>query len=256
MILPEIDPIIFQIGPIAVRWYGLTWLAAFYTIYILIKKYQKDLNEDQVNDLMFYSLLGAIIGGRAGYVFFYSINQFFDNPLSIFFIWEGGLSFHGGLLGVLAACLWLSRGWGVNFFWLMDKVAPFVPPGLGLVRLGNFMNSELLGRPTEMSWGVIFPSDPLGLTRHPSQLYQAFGEGILLFFYMLWIIKKPKPRINISGHFLVGYGLIRFVTEFFRTPDQHIGFSAFEVLTRGQLLCIPMIVIGMLLIYYSYRKQN
>jgi phosphatidylglycerol:prolipoprotein diacylglycerol transferase len=254
MLIPEIDPIAIQLGPIAIRWYGLTWLSAFVTIYFLIKRYQKDLNEDQVSDLMFYSLIGAILGGRAGYIFFYSIDQFLNNPLSLFFIWEGGLSFHGGLVGVLVACLWLSKGWGVGFFWLMDRVAPYVPPGLGFVRLGNFLNSELLGRPTELSWGVIFPSDPLGITRHPSQLYQAFGEGILLFAYMLFISRKPKPLMNISGHFLMGYGLIRFVTEFFRTPDQHIGF-VFEFLTRGQLLCLPMIVIGLLLIYHSYRKQ-
>ncbi|MDC0591171.1 prolipoprotein diacylglyceryl transferase [Gammaproteobacteria bacterium] len=256
MILPEIDPVALQIGPIAIRWYGLTWLAAFYAIYFLIRRYQKDLNLDQVSDLMFYSLLGAIIGGRAGYVFFYSIDQFINNPFSIFFIWQGGLSFHGGLVGVLIACFWLSKSWKIDFFWLMDRVALFVPPGLGFVRLGNFMNSELLGRPTDLSWGIIFPSDPLGITRHPSQLYQAFGEGILLFIYMLWIAKKPKPTMNISGHFLLGYGLIRFLTELFRTPDQHIGFTAFDVLTRGQMLCLPMIVIGIILIYYSYRKQT
>ena len=256
MILPEIDPVALQIGPIAIRWYGLTWLAAFYAIYFLIRRYQKDLNLDQVSDLMFYSLLGAIIGGRAGYVFFYSIDQFINNPFSIFFIWQGGLSFHGGLVGVLIACFWLSKSWKIDFFWLMDRVALFVPPGLGFVRLGNFMNSELLGRPTDLSWGIIFPSDPFGITRHPSQLYQAFGEGILLFIYMLWIAKKPKPTMNISGHFLLGYGLIRFLTEFFRTPDQHIGFTAFDVLTRGQMLCLPMIVIGIILIYYSYRKQT
>jgi len=256
MMLPEIDPVALQIGPIAIRWYGLTWLAAFYAIYFLIRRYQKDLNLDQVSDLMFYSLLGAIIGGRTGYVFFYSIDQFINNPFSIFFIWQGGLSFHGGLVGVLIACFWLSKSWKIDFFWLMDRVALFVPPGLGFVRLGNFMNSELLGRPTDLSWGIIFPSDPLGITRHPSQLYQAFGEGILLFIYMLWIAKKPKPTMNISGHFLLGYGLIRFLTEFFRTPDQHIGFTAFDVLTRGQMLCLPMIVIGIILIYYSYRKQT
>ena len=156
MILPEIDPVALQIGPIAIRWYGLTWLAAFYAIYFLIRRYQKDLNLDQVSDLMFYSLLGAIMGGRAGYVFFYSIDQFINNPFSIFFIWQGGLSFHGGLVGVLIACFWLSKSWKVDFFWLMDRVAPFVPPGLGFVRLGNFMNSELLGRPTDLELGCYF----------------------------------------------------------------------------------------------------
>ena len=254
MLIPEIDPIAIQVGPLAIRWYGLTWLAAFSSIYFLIQRYQKDLNDDQISDLMFYSLLGAILGGRAGYVFFYSVDQFLSNPLSIFFIWQGGLSFHGGLLGVLVACFWLSKRWDLRFFWLMDRVAPYVAPGLGFVRLGNFMNSELLGRPTDQSWGFIFPSDPLGLMRHPSQLYQAFGEGIILFSYMLFIARKPKPMMNISGHFLTGYGVIRFLSEFFRTPDKHIGF-VLDFFTRGQLLSIPMIVIGLFLIYHSHRKH-
>ena len=254
MLIPEIDPIAIQVGPLAIRWYGLTWLAAFSSIYFLIQRYQKDLNDDQISDLMFYSLLGAILGGRAGYVFFYSVDQFLSNPLSIFFIWQGGLSFHGGLLGVLVACFWLSKRWDLRFFWLMDRVAPYVAPGLGFVRLGNFMNSELLGRPTDQSWGFIFPSDPLGIMRHPSQLYQAFGEGIILFSYMLFIARKPKPMMNISGHFLTGYGVIRFLSEFFRTPDQHIGF-VLDFFTRGQLLSVPMIVIGLFLIYHSHRKH-
>ena len=253
MLIPEIDPIAIQIGPLAIRWYGITWLAAFSTIYYLINKFQKDIDVNQTSDLMFYSLLGAILGGRVGYILFYSFDQFLANPLSIFAIWEGGLSFHGGLLGVLVSCYWLSKKWKMGFFWLMDRVAPFVPPGLGFVRLGNFLNSELLGRPTEVSWGVIFPSDPLGLVRHPSQLYQAFGEGVILFIYMLIIAKRPKPTMSISGHFLIGYGFIRFSTEFFRTPDQHIGF-VLDFLTRGQILSFPMIVIGLFLIYYSKKK--
>ena len=255
MLIPEIDPIAIQIGPFAIRWYGITWLAAFSTIYYLINKFQKDIDVNQTSDLMFYSLLGAILGGRVGYILFYSFDQFLANPLSIFAIWEGGLSFHGGLLGVLVSCYWLSKKWKKGFFWLMDRVAPYVPPGLGFVRLGNFLNSELLGRPTEVSWGVIFPSDPLGLVRHPSQLYQAFGEGVILFIYMLIIAKRPKPTMSISGHFLIGYGFIRFSTEFFRTPDQHIGF-VLDFLTRGQILSFPMIVIGLFLIYYSKKKTT
>ena len=255
MLIPEIDPIAIQIGPFAIRWYGITWLAAFSTIYYLINKFQKDIDVNQTSDLMFYSLLGAILGGRVGYILFYSFDQFLANPLSIFAIWQGGLSFHGGLLGVLVSCYWLSKKWKMGFFWLMDRVAPYVPPGLGFVRLGNFLNSELLGRPTEVSWGVIFPSDPLGLVRHPSQLYQAFGEGVILFIYMLIIAKRPKPTMSISGHFLIGYGFIRFSTEFFRTPDQHIGF-VLDFLTRGQILSFPMIVIGLFLIYYSKKKTT
>ena len=255
MLIPEIDPIAIQIGPFAIRWYGITWLAGFSTIYYLINKFQKDIDVNQTSDLMFYSLLGAILGGRVGYILFYSFDQFLANPLSIFAIWEGGLSFHGGLLGVLVSCYWLSKKWKMGFFWLMDRVAPYVPPGLGFVRLGNFLNSELLGRPTEVSWGVIFPSDPLGLVRHPSQLYQAFGEGVILFIYMLIIAKRPEPTMSISGHFLIGYGFIRFSTEFFRTPDQHIGF-VLDFLTRGQILSFPMIVIGLFLIYYSKKKTT
>ena len=255
MLIPEIDPIAIQIGPFAIRWYGITWLAAFSTIYYLIDKFQKDIDVNQTSDLMFYSLLGAMLGGRVGYILFYSFDQFLANPLSILAIWEGGLSFHGGLLGVLVSCYWLSKKWKKGFFWLMDRVAPYVPPGLGFVRLGNFLNSELLGRPTEVSWGVIFPSDPLGLVRHPSQLYQAFGEGVILFIYMLIIAKRPKPTMSISGHFLIGYGFIRFSTEFFRTPDQHIGF-VLDFLTRGQILSFPMIVIGLFLIYYSKKKTT
>ena len=143
MLIPEIDPIAIQIGPFAIRWYGITWLAAFSTIYYLINKFQKDIDVNQTSDLMFYSLLGAILGGRVGYILFYSFDQFLANPLSIFAIWEGGLSFHGGLLGVLVSCYWLSKKWKMSFFWLMDRVAPYVPPGLGFVRLGNFLNSEL-----------------------------------------------------------------------------------------------------------------
>jgi len=253
MILPEIDPIALQIGPLAIRWYSLTWIAAFLTIYYLLQKSNDNLDAKRIEDLMFYGILGAILGGRFGYMSLYGTEELLSNPISIFYIWQGGLSFHGGLIGVLIACYILSRKWKVEFFWLMDKVAPCIPPGLGLVRIGNFLNSELLGRPTTSSWGVIFPSDPSGLLRHPSQLYQAFAEGIILFIFLMWISRKPKPTMNISGYFLIGYGILRFLTEFFRTPDAHIGFVAYDLLTRGQILCIPMIAIGVYLIYYSHK---
>ncbi len=256
MILPVIDPIAFQIGPLAIRWYSLTWIAAFLTIYYLLTKRSNKLSSENISDLMFYGMLGAIIGGRFGYMFFYGIEQLLKDPLSIFYIWQGGLSFHGGLVGVLVSCFLMSKRWNVKFFYLMDIVAPCVPPGLGLVRIGNFLNSELLGRPTDTSWGIIFPSDPLGLLRHPSQLYQAFAEGIILFVFLVWLSRKPKPTMYISGYFLVGYGVLRFLTEFFRTPDAHIGLVAFELFTRGQILCVPMIVIGIYLIYYSHSNKN
>ena len=256
MILPEIDPIAFQIGPLAIRWYSLTWIAAFFAIYYLLTKRSKNLSSEKISDLMFYGIMGAIIGGRLGYMLFYGTDQLLSDPFSIFYVWQGGLSFHGGLMGVLLSCYVLSKRWNVRFFWLMDFIAPCIPPGLGLVRVGNFLNSELLGRPTDSLWGVIFPSDPLGLLRHPSQLYQAFAEGIILFVFLIWISKKPKPTMNISGYFLIGYGAVRFITEFFRTPDSHIGFVALDLFTRGQILCIPMIVIGIFLIYYSHLNKN
>jgi phosphatidylglycerol:prolipoprotein diacylglycerol transferase len=175
------------------------------------------------------------------------------DPLWLFRVWEGGLSFHGGLLGVLAAVYFLAKSWGVKFFEVLDFIAPSVPIGLGIVRIGNFLNSELLGRPTDQSWGVVFPSDPSELLRHPSQLYQAFSEGILLLIFLLWVSRKPKPSMAISAYFLIGYGSVRTVTEFFREPDSHIGFDAFQFLTRGQMLSIPMVLAGLLLLFFSYK---
>ena len=256
MILPEIDPIALQIGPLAIRWYSLTWMAAFFGIYSLAKYRLKTYTLDQLGDLMFYGLMGAMLGGRAGYCFFYGLDQLIDDPLWLFRVWEGGLSFHGGLLGVITSVYLLSRSWEVQFLEVLDFIAPSVPVGLGTVRIGNFLNSELLGRPTDQSWGVIFPSDPLGLLRHPSQLYQAFAEGIVLLLFLLWVSKKPKPTMAISAYFLIGYGLLRTITEMYREPDSHIGFDAFDILTRGQLLSILMMLIGIILLIFSYYNRQ
>lgn len=258
MILPNIDPIIFQLGPLAIRWYGLTWLLAIVFIYLISKIRMRNItfwNEEKLQELIFYGLLGAIVGGRAGYMIFYNLYELIQNPLSIFFIWEGGLSFHGGLLGVLLFIYIFSKSkWQMSFFESTDFIAPAVPIGLGSVRIGNFLNSELLGRPTDLPWGVIFPSDPLGLTRHPSQLYQAFSEGIILLTFLLWFSKKERPLKSISSFFLIGYGILRFITEFFREPDAHIGFDFLEFLTRGQILCIPMVLIGIMILFTSHKK--
>jgi len=253
MILPEIDPVALQIGPLAIRWYSLTWMAAFIGIYSVAKYRLKVFSTEQLSDLMFYGLLGAMLGGRTGYCFFYGIDQLSEDPLWLFRVWEGGLSFHGGLLGVFVAVYFLASSWGNKFFEVLDFIAPSVPIGLGTVRIGNFLNSELLGRPTDQSWGVIFPSDPSGLLRHPSQLYQAFCEGIVLLIFLLWIAKKPKPPMAISAYFLIGYGTLRTATEFFREPDAHIGLSAFDFLTRGQMLSLPMVLAGLLLLFFSYK---
>ena len=258
MILPYIDPIIFQIGPLVIRWYGLTWLIGVSLIYLAanIRTRERDnWNDEQLQELMFYGLLGAIIGGRLGYMIFYSFSELIQNPMSLFYVWQGGLSFHGGLIGVLLFILIFSKSkWSSSFFETTDFIAPAIPLGLGSVRIGNFLNYELLGRPTSSFLGVIYPNDPLQLTRHPSQIYQAFSEGFILFIFLIWFAKKDRPIKSISALFLIGYGSIRFITEFFREPDLHIGFDLYEILTRGQILCIPMILIGIMILFTSYKK--
>jgi phosphatidylglycerol:prolipoprotein diacylglycerol transferase len=256
MILPDIDPIAFQIGPMIIRWYSLSWMAAFTGIYFLAKSRLTILSLEQLSDLMFYGLLGAMLGGRIGYMLFYSVDQLLADPVSLFRVWEGGLSFHGGFLGVIVSIYYLSRSWGIRIFEILDFIAPNIPLGLGTVRIGNFLNSELLGRPTDQSWGFIFPSDPTGLMRHPSQLYQAFAEGLVLLFFLLWVARKPKPHMAISAYFLIGYGSLRTITEFYRAPDAHIGFDLFDFFTRGQLLSIPMALIGIMLLILSYYNRN
>ena len=255
MILPYIDPVALQIGPLEIRWYGLSWLLAFMSIYILAKKKLAIINDQQLSDLMFYGLLGAIVGGRSGYMLFYGIDALIQNPLSLFYIWQGGLSFHGGFLGVLVSIYFLAKSWNLGFFTITDFISPFIPIGLGFVRIGNFLNSELLGRPTDAYWGVVFPSDPLGLIRHPSQIYQAFSEGLVLSVILFWFSKPSKPRGVISSLFLIGYGVIRFITEFFREPDVHIGFDLLNLITRGQILSIPMVIVGVIMMYYFIKKD-
>ena len=255
MILPYIDPVALQLGPLEIRWYGLSWLLAFMSIYILAKKKLVIINDQQLSDLMFYGLLGAILGGRSGYMLFYGIDALIQNPLSLFFIWQGGLSFHGGFLGVLVSIYFLAKSWNLGFFTITDFISPFIPIGLGFVRIGNFLNSELLGRPTDAYWGVVFPSDPLGLIRHPSQIYQAFSEGLVLSVILFWFSKSSKPRGVISSLFLIGYGVIRFITEFFREPDVHIGFDLLNLITRGQILSIPMVILGVIMMYYFIKKD-
>jgi len=256
MILPEIDPVAIQLGPLAIRWYGLTWLVAFGLIFFLARKSLNKFSKEKLNDLMFYGLIGAMIGGRVGYMIFYGADQLRSDPLSLFYIWQGGLSFHGGFLGVLVSSYFLSKRWKMNFFEIMDFIAPYVPIGLGSVRIGNFLNAELLGKPTNLPWGMVFPSDPEALIRHPSQLYQAMGEGIILLFFMLWFSSKPRPRMAVSSMFLIGYGLIRCFTEIFREPDYNIGYDLFGIVSRGQLLSLPMIIMGIALLFYSYKINS
>jgi phosphatidylglycerol:prolipoprotein diacylglycerol transferase len=251
---PQIDPVALHIGPLSVHWYGLMYLLGFSAAWIALRFRlpQSRFTADQVSDILFYAALGVIIGGRLGYILFYMWSDFLENPLHLFQIWKGGMSFHGGLIGVIAA-LWLySRKIGCSVIDITDFVAPVVPIGLATGRIGNFINSELWGRTTDLPWGMIFPNGG-PLPRHPSQLYEFLLEGVLLFA-ILWIFSaKPRPRWAVSGLFLTFYGIFRLGVEFFREPDPQIGFVAFGWLTKGQLLSLPMILIGITMMIWAYR---
>lgn len=254
---PQIDPVIFEVGPVAVRWYALMYLIGFVAAYFLANRRAKasnDWNSDQVSDLLFYGFLGVILGGRIGYVLFYQFDYFLQNPLYLFKIWEGGMSFHGGLLGVIAALYWFARTTKKRFLQVGDFVAPLVPIGLATGRFGNFINSELWGRTTDVPWAVLFPNGG-PFPRHPSQLYEMALEGILLFIILWWFSSKPRPAGSVGGLFLLGYGCARFFVEFFREPDAHLGFVWLQ-LSMGQLLSAPMIILGGWLIYFAYQHRK
>ena len=253
------NPSLVEIGPLKIQYYAVTWLLSAVLIYMFLSRHtiikELGLNKDEVNDMVFlYGLFfGAVFGGRIGYMFFYGTDQLINNPLSLFYIWQGGLSFHGGLIGVVISLFVFSKRKNIEFLRLIDRVALSMPIGLGLVRIGNFLNGELYGRPTDSEWGFIFPTDPFGLLRHPSQLYESFGEGILLFVILVIVNKLTKINGVISSCFLIFYGLIRFIIEYYRQPDAHIGYVAFDSLSMGQILCIPMIVIGIFMFIYSRK---
>jgi phosphatidylglycerol:prolipoprotein diacylglycerol transferase len=256
---PEIDPIAVSIGPINIAWYGLTYVAGLAFAWWLGRKRSRSpgaaVAEDQIDDLIFYAALGIILGGRLGYIIFYGWSGLVADPLRLFRVWEGGMAFHGGFIGVVVAMLLFCRRHKLSIPAVMDFIAPLAPIGLALGRLGNFINQELWGRPTDVPWAMVFPKDPLGLARHPSQLYQFALEGVLLFLMVYWFTRQPRPTWSAAGLFLFGYGLLRSFSEFFRQPDAHIGFEAFGWLTRGQLLSIPMLVGGLLLMLWAYRRQ-
>jgi phosphatidylglycerol---prolipoprotein diacylglyceryl transferase len=258
---PDIDPIAFRLGPVAIRWYGISYLVGIAIAWglMLLRARKKDSgwSAQEVGDLVFYTTLGLVLGGRIGYVLFYNFPAYMENPLAIFKIWEGGMSFHGGLLGALFAAWLFGRKYGKPFFTVTDFLAPSIPPALFSGRIGNFINGELWGRPTDLPWGMVFP-DPAagGIPRHPSQLYEAFLEGIVLFV-ILWVFSsKPRPQKATSGLFLISYGGLRFLVEFMRMPDAHLGFVALNWMTMGQILSIPMIVIGIGLMLYAYRHER
>ena len=254
---PNFDPVLLQVGPLAIRWYGLMYLAAFGFLWWLgrvrIARGLAPINREQFDDLIFLGVLGTILGGRLGYVLFYKPAYYLSHPLEIFAIWQGGMAFHGGFLGVLAAAAFYAWRRKIDWWRLMDFVAPCVPTGLAAGRLGNFINGELWGRPTDLPWGMVFRGAG-SLPRHPSQLYQFALEGVLLFVLLWWYASKPRARGAVSAMFLMGYGALRFVAEFAREPDDFLGLLAFN-LSMGQWLSLPMMAAGILLFLWS-RKQR
>ncbi len=254
---PNIDPILFQIGPLAVRWYGLMYLFGFmFALWLANKRADKPNSgwtRDQVSDLLFTGFLGVVIGGRIGYVLFYNFGYFLDNPLYLFEVWTGGMSFHGGLLGVISAMLWYGYKNNRSFFTIADFVAPLVPFGLGAGRLGNFMNGELWGRVTDVPWAMVFPTGG-PFPRHPSQLYEFALEGVVLFFILNWFIRKPRPLGAVSGLFLFGYGSFRFLVEYVRQPDAQLGLFG-DWISMGQILSLPMVIGGLLMMLWAFKRN-
>lgn len=254
---PEINPIAVELGPLKVHWYGLMYLVGFAAAWWLGQKRRErfGINAQQLSDLIFYGALGVVLGGRIGYVLFYNFDKFLDNPLWIFQVWEGGMSFHGGLLGVLLVMAWQSRKLNLRWLSLGDFIAPLVPIGLGAGRIGNFIGGELWGRVTDVPWAMVFPRAG-DLPRHPSQLYELGMEGILLFI-LLWVYsRKPRPSGAVSGLFLVGYGCARITAEFFRQPDVQLGFIADGWVTQGMLLSLPMVFAGIALMVYAHKANR
>lgn len=258
IVFPQIDPVIFSLGPLSVRWYGLMYLIAFLLANFLANraadKPGSGWTRDQVSDLLFYGFLGVVLGGRIGYVLFYQFPLLLQDPMYLFRIWEGGMSFHGGVLGVLAAMAFFAWKTGKNYLRLGDFVVMLLPLGLGAGRIGNFINAELWGRTTDVPWAVLFPNAGL-LPRHPSQLYEFVLEGLVLFVLLLWYRSKQPPAGNVGGLFLLGYGSFRFIIEFFREPDAHLGVLSLGM-SMGQWLCLPMIIAGIALIVWGYQRRR
>ncbi len=278
MLYPDIDPVIFALGPLKVHWYGVTYLIGFAAFWWLgrlrARRPDAPLQPQQVDDLLFYGALGVVVGGRVGYMLFYNLDGLLAAPLSLFAVWDGGMSFHGGFLGVLVAMGLCARKLGAGFWRVTDFIAPLVPIGLGSVRIGNFINGELWGGPagTAVPWAMQVKCDQFAATcfdklglppgtalsppLHPSQLYEAMLEGLVLFLMLWFYSAKPRPTMTVSALFLIGYGVFRFLVEFVRMPDVQLGYLAFGWVTMGQLLTLPMILVGVALFVYALNRKH
>jgi len=244
---PEFNPVALQIGPLSIHWYGLMYLLAFALVWLLgrqrIRQGLMPLTPRHLEDLLFYGVLGVIVGGRVGYALFYKLGDFLARPWELLYLWQGGMSFHGGLIGVLVA-LWLfARKTNHAFLTVSDSLAPLIPLGLAAGRLGNFINGELWGRPADLPWAMVFPQAGDGIARHPSQLYEMGLEGFVLFLMLWWFSRRPRPMGQVSALFLVGYGVLRFLVEYTREPDRFLGVLA-GGMSMGQWLSLPMILMG------------
>lgn len=267
LMYPHIDPVAVRFGPVAIHWYGITYLAAFALFMFLASRRLRhqpyaslpSWSRKDIEDMLFLGVLGVVIGGRLGYCLFYKPAYYAAHPLEVFYVWLGGMSFHGGMLGVIVSQWWYAHSRGKPFWQVMDFIAPCVPPGLAAGRVGNFINGELWGRqaPADLPWAMIFPQSGSMVPRHPSQVYQFLGEGVLLFIVLWLFARKQRPEGQVSAAFLIGYGILRFAAEFFREPDAQLEWLKDTTgLSMGQWLCIPMIVAGVLLWLWASRRPQ
>lgn len=258
LIHPNFDPVAVQLGPLAIHWYGLMYVCGFLSVYLLLKyrvshypKITDDVwNPETISDLIFYGAVGAVAGGRIGYVLFYKPAYYLSNPIEIIFVNQGGMSFHGGLLGVIVALAIFARKVNLRFFAVADLVAIVSPIGLFFGRIGNFINQELWGKPTELPWGMVF-STADSQARHPSMLYEAFLEGLVLFVVLWWFASKPRAMGVLTGIFLIGYAIARILVEFVRVPDEHLNYLLSDWVTMGHLLSLPMLILGLGLLLWA-----
>ncbi len=257
---PTINPVALQLGPLAIHWYGLAYLAGIGLGWRVLNYRAGRSNgrwsREEVADLVFYAAVGGVLGGRLGYGLFYHFAQYVNEPLAIFAVWRGGMSFHGGVVGFILAMGWFARRGGKSFFEITDFVLPVVPIGLFFGRIANFVNQELWGAPSNLPWAVVFTAPAAGgIARHPSQLYEAGLEGLVLFAILNWLWHRRSPRGMIAGAFLLGYSVFRFGIEFIREPDQHIGYLYDHWLTMGHVLSVPMAIVGAVMLVVAARRK-